>query len=151
MLSAFHTAYIVEDLDAYIADAARAGLPFRWTPRLTMTVDAWTPEGRLSLELAGHFSLDPIDRVEIIQAVSDSPWAGNLVSRAAFHHIGFWSDDLAADSTRLRGMGCQMAATDGLDPEHPGTFTLHCGSLGAGYVQLVADSIRDALQRRLEA
>lgn len=48
-------------------------------------------------------------------------------------------------------MQYEMAATDGDNPEHPGTFTLHGDPSGLGYLQLVSDSIRDALQRRLEA
>lgn len=48
--------------------------------------------------------------VEIIQSVPGTLW--KPVAGSGIHHLGYWSDDVAADSAELAADGVDVAATD---------------------------------------
>ncbi len=63
-------------------------------------------------------------RLEVIQAIPDSPWALDA-DRIVLHHLAYYADNLAVDSARITGP-CPIEI-EGVGPEGeiPRTFTYH--------------------------
>ena len=67
---------------------------------MSSTLRWGTPAGQRLLETTFLFSLDGPPFVELLQ------WRpGSLWDKVGFHHIGAWSDDLAAESERFVSEG----------------------------------------------
>lgn len=64
-------------------------------------------------------------RLEVIQAIPDSPWALDQDSGMVLHHLGYNAADLAADSSRVAGPCPIEICGVGADGERPRTFTYH--------------------------
>jgi hypothetical protein len=139
----YHVGIIVKDLPA-----ARSQL----TDQLGLT---WGPV--LHLERAefrdgeGHDLLLPttfcysVEQpcLEVIQEVPGSVWECN--DNSNLHHMGFWSDDLSAESDRLAQIGCplQLAGRSG-DVAPVGFAYQRNNELGVR-IELVDAAMRDTM------
>lgn len=104
----FHSAYVVEDIDAAAAGMTAAlGIAFlepvvREVPRLRDAAGDGPLTTRMTYSAAGPH------HVELIQAAGKG-----LLSRASAgrtHHVGLWADDPAAASRLLQGQGYDWLA-----------------------------------------
>lgn len=94
MESFFQAGMLVADLDASVAELSAAlGLRFG-TP-----VDRDTAFGPMRVV----FSLDGPPWIELIQGPPGSPWDSKGTSK--LDHLGYWTDDLAADRERMAALG----------------------------------------------
>ncbi len=66
--------------------------------------------------------------LELIQEVPGSVWECNEHSN--LHHIGFWSDDLAADGATWPSSGCPLQLCGRPETEAPVSFAYHRNDLG---------------------
>jgi len=80
--------------------------------------------------------------LELIQEVPGSVWVCNEYSN--LHHIGFWSDDLVADSSDLIGSGCPLQFCGRAGEQAPASFAYHRNDLGVR-IEIVDADMRDAM------
>ena len=80
--------------------------------------------------------------MELIQEVPGSIWVCNEHSN--LHHIGFWSDDLAADGSALTGVGCPLQLCGRSGTDAPVSFAYHRNELGVR-IEIVDAAIREAM------
>jgi len=109
----FHLGIIVADIDASAKELTRvAGL--RWSPRIETEVPIWTPEaGVVMRQMRAVYSVEP-PHLELVTAIPGTIWS--LDPRRPVQHLGYWSDDLLAESAELEKQGLPRVAgamTDG--------------------------------------
>jgi catechol 2,3-dioxygenase-like lactoylglutathione lyase family enzyme len=97
--------------------------------------------GDLVLPTTICYSVDE-PRLELIQEVPGSVWVCNEHSN--LHHIGFWSEDLAADSAELTGAGCPLQICGRAGDLAPASFAYHRDDLGVR-IEVVAADMREAM------
>lgn len=93
----FQVGFVVPDLEAAMAELA-AGLGVEILGPLERDV----PDGVLRIA----FARTPPPYVELIQGPPGSLWDATEGGR--MHHLGYWSDDLEADSARLEAVGMEL-------------------------------------------
>ncbi|GAA3219638.1 hypothetical protein GCM10010468_43810 [Actinocorallia longicatena] len=64
------------------------------------------PGGDVDLELRCSYSLS-VPRLEVVRSVPGTLWEAAY----GIHHVGYWSDDVAADVAELTGHGFVTEAT----------------------------------------
>jgi anti-anti-sigma factor len=99
----FHIGMAVPDLDKGLAEIAEL-FDLTWRPINVRTMTINDGIGQ-SLEIECHvtFSVGGPFAVEVWQAIPGTPLA--MPESGYFHHIGYWVDDLAAESKRLDALG----------------------------------------------
>jgi hypothetical protein len=78
--------------------------------------------------------------LELIEEVPGTVWVRNEHSN--LHHIGFWSDDLGADSRSL-GVTCPLQVCGRSGPSTPSAFAYHRDEELGVRVELVDAAMRD--------
>jgi catechol 2,3-dioxygenase-like lactoylglutathione lyase family enzyme len=81
--------------------------------------------------------------LELIEEVPGTVWARNEHSN--LHHIGFWTDDLTADSAALTEIGCPLQLAGRAGPVAPATFAYHRDDEIGVRIELVDAAMRDAM------
>lgn len=123
----YHTGVIVPDLDAAMARlSALAG--YRWITPMTYTLPFRTPSGVRELTSTIVYSLQS-PHLELVQEVPGSPWTaapGNAV-----HHLGYFSDNLAASARALEVNGFTLEMTAEVPGSELGLFAYYTDSSGA--------------------
>ena len=140
--SHYHVGIIVADVAAAQAELSEQ-LGLRWGPVMHLDgTDLRDAEGRdLVLPTTICFSLEA-PHVELIEEVPGSVWVRNPHSN--LHHLGFWSDDLPADSAHLSGAGCPLQLCGRAGGVAPSQFAYHQGDLGVR-VEVVDAGLRAAM------
>jgi hypothetical protein len=102
----FHTGIVVEDLDAAL-DELGAAFGYEWGHELDVGTDVQLPDRVITVQFRFRYSRTT-PRIEVIQARPDTPWTRVEVS--GVHHLGYWSDDVAADMAALQEAGYAFEA-----------------------------------------
>jgi hypothetical protein len=84
--------------------------------------------------------------VELIQEVPGTPWVCNEHSN--LHHLGFWSEALAADSGRLGAAACPLELMGGHGSGPPGMWAYHRDPLGIR-IEVVSEDLRPFMEGHL--
>ncbi|MFI5718819.1 VOC family protein [Nocardia sp. NPDC051750] len=103
----FHTGVATTDMAATAATLS-ATLGYEWGDRIGSVVQVTVAGGVTDIELSCMFSINE-PRLEVVRAVSGTLW--EPVPGGGIHHVGYWSDDVAADVTELIRHGWQVEAT----------------------------------------
>jgi hypothetical protein len=92
---------------------------YEWGPEVGGPVDLTLPSGPVTLELKCVYSVT-VPRVEVVREIPGTMWE----AVPGIHHVGYWSDDVAADSADLEQQGfVREAARTG--PDGSPFFTYH--------------------------
>jgi hypothetical protein len=103
----YHTGIVVPDVEAAMTRlSALAG--YRWITPLTYTLPFRTVNGTRELTSTFVYSLQS-PHLELIQQVPDSPWTAAPAN--SVHHLGYFTDDLAASARLLEANGFTFEAT----------------------------------------
>lgn len=98
------------------------GLGVSWCSVQTGTQTVWLPDGGLTeIPLRFTYSTEGPMHLELLEGAAGSLWDGR--DNPGLHHIGVWSDDVAADTRAMldRGWSLEMAQAH---PDHNfGAFT----------------------------
>ena len=98
----FHIGIVVKDFEATCAQLGRTS-GVEWSPTISTEVPIWTPDaGIRALQFRAAYSI-AAPHLEIVQSIG-----GTIMAETPgrpLHHLGYWSDDLAADSERLERQG----------------------------------------------
>jgi hypothetical protein len=123
----YHVAVVVPDLDAGCARFTEL-LGTRWGPIVERDVEVRDGDGldRIVSQRLCYSTEAPY--LELIEERLGTPWVCNEHSN--IHHIGFFSDSLAADSLDLTTSGCPLLICGRAGESAPATYALHRDSLG---------------------
>jgi hypothetical protein len=97
----YHTGIVVEDFEGTL-DQLSTLFGYRWGEEMRSTNPVQLPSGEIVMwESAFVYSLNG-PRLEILRAQPGTVWQP---SSSGVHHLGYWSDDVAADSAALVAQG----------------------------------------------
>jgi catechol 2,3-dioxygenase-like lactoylglutathione lyase family enzyme len=141
----FHVGIVVPDLDAARSRLTEL-LGTRWGPVLENDIEVQDDTGHdRVVPNRICYSTEP-PYLELIQEVPGTPWVCNEHSN--LHHIGLWSDSLAADSDGVRAAGCPLEIRDGHGTAPPAQFAYHRDALGIR-LELVDTAVRAVMEQQL--
>lgn len=141
----FHVGVVVDDLDGALADLADL-FGYEWCEQIAVPTEVRLPEGDLTIDLRFTYSRTT-PRLEVIQTVPGTLWSP--AAGSGVHHIGYWSDDVAADSARLAARGHPAEAT-GIRPDGTPHWAYHRGPDGPR-IELVSRALEAGLRGYWEA
>jgi hypothetical protein len=110
----YHTGIVVRNLDGAMQEFTEA-VGVRWlpTPPEPMLIPVWTPDGMQEVPFRAAYSVDGPVHLELVEVTIDGTlWSTSTDGRV--HHLGYWSDDLAATSAELESNGFDKVAAGGL-------------------------------------
>jgi hypothetical protein len=130
----YHVGYVVprlEDAMAQFSDAIGA----RWVDHVVHPRYLDASGAVVEVDLHTSFTLDGPVHIELIEAAPGTIW--ELGAGPGIHHIGLWTDDVAAEAERLVRSGMPVVA-GGVDADGsvPGYFSYHDNPQG-GKLELV--------------
>lgn len=102
----FHVGVVVDDLDDAL-DELTGAFGYEWCDVIAMPVPVWLPSGETEIDLAFAYSRST-PRLELIRTIPGSVW--EPAAGSGVHHLGYWSDDVARDSTALEQLGYAVEA-----------------------------------------
>jgi catechol 2,3-dioxygenase-like lactoylglutathione lyase family enzyme len=97
----FHLGLVVEDFEATLAEFS-AAFGYEWCAEIGGSVPLTLPTGNAVLDISCAYSRT-LPRVEIVRRVPGTLW--EPVAGGGVHHVGYWSDDVAADAAELTRQG----------------------------------------------
>ncbi|MEJ2870509.1 VOC family protein [Actinomycetospora sp. OC33-EN08] len=99
----YHTGLIVNDLDRAMSQMGRA-LGLRWAPPKESTTPLLGPDGLVGRHVRFTYSLQGPHFVELLEQIDARPYV-NLTGGRFIHHLGYYTNDLAAASADLEHHG----------------------------------------------
>jgi catechol 2,3-dioxygenase-like lactoylglutathione lyase family enzyme len=131
----YHVGYVVQNLEDAMAQFGEA-IGARWVDHHVHARYLDAGGGIVDVDLHTSFTLDGPVHIELIEDAPGTIW--QLGAGPAIHHIGLWTDDVAAEAERLVASGMPVVAggLDNDDPAVPGYFSYHDNPQG-GKVELV--------------
>jgi hypothetical protein len=141
----FHVGIVVPDLDAARARLAEL-FGLEWGPVAENEIEIRDADGNdLVVPNRICYSTAP-PYLELIQEVPGTPWVCNEHSN--LHHIGFFTDELVADSGGLSAAQCPLEMMDGHGVAPPVMWAYHRDPLGVR-VELVNAGMREMMEQHL--
>lgn len=137
----FHIGIVVDDLEAALEELG--GLfGYTWCPVFAIETPVVLPDGEMMLDLRFAYSTTE-PRVEIIRAVSGTPWVP--AEGSGIHHAGYWSEDMAVDGRRLEAHGYAEEAR-GVLPDGTPIWAYHRSPTGPR-IELVSRQLQAGLEQ----
>ncbi|QFG25008.1 VOC family protein [Actinomadura sp. WMMB 499] len=134
----FHVGVVVDDVEAALAEYAVLG--HRWTAELGGPTPVRTSSGETVLNLRCVYSTTT-PRMEIVGRVPGTLWEP---AASGVHHVGYWSDDVAADRAELESHGYVLEA-ERVGPDGVPSFAF-CRSPAGLLVELVSRASQPGLE-----
>jgi catechol 2,3-dioxygenase-like lactoylglutathione lyase family enzyme len=136
----FHIGIVAEDPEAAAATLSSV-LGYEWTPLMGGPIEVALPTGETVVDIRCAYSTTT-PRMEVIRAIPGTLW--EPTPGAGVHHVGYWSDDVAADAAALEAEGYEReAARNG--PDGGLFFTFHRSPTGFR-VELVTRAAQPAME-----
>ena len=140
----YHLGVRVPDIDAAMAEMG-AALGLTWCSVQERQQSVWTPQdGTQTVPLRFTYSAQGPQHVELLEGAPGSIWDGRTAPGA--HHSGVWVDDVAAETSRLVGLGWTLVAAQSPPEAGYGAFTYVAPPSGL-IVELVWSAIEPMFQR----
>jgi hypothetical protein len=136
----FHTGVVVEDLEKALAELS-ALFGYEWCDEVRVDQPVQLPSGDTTIEFRFRYSRST-PRLEVIQQQPGTLWVPARGS--GIHHLGYWSDDVAADSAALEGAGYAFEAA-GTGPDGGRTWAYYRPSDGPR-IELVSLSLEPFME-----
>jgi hypothetical protein len=125
----YHAGIVVDDFDAALADLS-ALFGYEFASPLALSTPVRFPEdgqtAERTIDLRFTYSVT-VPRVEVIQTIPGTLWIP--AAGSGIHHLGYWSDDLGADSSLLEERGYPLEAA-GARPDGTAIWAYHRGAAG---------------------
>lgn len=117
----YHTGIRVPSLDAAMSELGE-GLGVSWCSVQTGTQTVWLPDGGLTeIPLRFTYSTEGPMHLELLEGAAGSLWDGR--DNPGLHHIGVWSDDVAADTRAMLDRGWSLEMAQAHPDNNFGAFT----------------------------
>ena len=140
----FHVGIVVDDFDLTLNTLAEL-FGYEWGEEIRASVAVQLPRGELTIDLGFVYSLT-VPRLEIIRSIPGTLWTEAAGSN--LHHLGYWSDDVEADSARLAKGGLPREAA-GCDAEGNAYWAYHSRANGPR-IEIVSRAIEPLFQNYWE-
>ena len=137
----FHVGVVVPDLDAELG-RLNALFGYEWSDEVALTTPVRFPSGEQEVEIRFRYSRNA-PRLEIIQQRPGTLWMP--VEGSGLHHLGYWSDDVAADGAALGEAGYAVEA-EGVDGNGTPTWA-YFGATDQPRIELVSTSVRPFMEQ----
>jgi len=140
----FHSGFIVDDLEAAVAEMSALGIR-RWTTPKRSELPALSPDRSVgTFRVRYVYSVDGPHHFELIEPL---PYGViSSVNTATFHHLGFWSDEREKDLKGLLDRGYRLEY-DLLRPSDEIAATYLTSNTGPR-VELIPSANRDRMQAK---
>ncbi len=135
----FHLGIVTDRFERCLNDLTDL-LGYEWCDEIGFPIPVELPTGTETIELRFAYS-KTTPRLEIIRAVPGTLW---VPVTGGAHHLGYWSDDVAADSARLVARGFEVEAV-GRQPDGAPYWSYHRSPSGPR-IELVGRAMEAALQ-----
>lgn len=99
----YHTGIVTDDFDATLAWFTKTA-DYRWCEPYAGEQVVVTPGGEITVPMRITYSMTE-PRLEILQSAPGTLW---VPSDSGVHHLGYWSDDVAADVAALEAGGLSV-------------------------------------------
>ena len=117
----FHVGIRVLDLVSAMDEIGRAH-GVTWASVQDRTMDVWLPDrGAVTLRLALTYSCEGPVHLELMRGWDGSPWDPGV--NPGPHHLGYWCDDVAAETRRLLAEGWTLELAAAPPEDGYGRFT----------------------------
>jgi hypothetical protein len=136
----FHVGIVAEDFDTTRADLS-ALFGYQWCPEIGGPVPVRLATGATTVDLRCVYSTTA-PRLEVVRAVPGTLWVP--AAGSGIHHVGYWSDDVAADSDELDQRG-YVAEVVGVRPDGAPFWAYHRSANGPR-IELVARALQPTLE-----
>lgn len=136
----FHVGIVVEDIDSAAAELSEV-FGHQWCEEIGTSAEVCLPGGDAVLDLRSVYSMST-PRVELVQSIPGTLWQP---ADSGVHHLGYWSDDVAADSAALARRGHTVEAV-GTRPDGTPYWAFHRGATGPR-IELVTRALQPVLER----
>lgn len=136
----FHLGIVTDNLDESLAQLS-ALFGYQWCEQMGGPTKVSRPDGDTVLDLQFAYSMST-PRLEVIQAVPGTMWEP---ADSGIHHIGYWSDDVPADSAELVRHGMALDAA-GLDPNGAPYWVFHRSATGPR-IELVSRKVQPMMEQ----
>lgn len=138
----YHTGIVVDDFDPALDQLTASG-GHRFAEPMNSSVRLRTPSGETTVDLLVTYSCGPGPLVEVIKAVPGTHW--QAVTGSGLHHLGYWVDDIEAESAALSAAGIPLEAA-GLGPDDQVMYVYHYNE-GGVRIELVDRSIKPMMDQ----
>jgi hypothetical protein len=138
----FHVGIVVGDVPSALAGLSEL-FGYEWCDEMGGPTPMTVPAGDAVVDLRFAYSRTT-PRLEIIRAVPGTLW--EPAPGSGIHHLGYWSDDVVADSAQLVQRGCVMEAIGRPADGTPPHWTFHRSPTGPR-IELVSRLVQPALER----
>ena len=119
--AAFHIGMRVPDLESAMAELS-TGLGVTWAEIVEREQPIWTPGGGADVvPLRFTYSCEGPQHIELLQGSAGSIWDGD--GRSGVHHVGIWTDDVAAETERRLAAGWSLELAQKPPEEGYGSMT----------------------------
>jgi catechol 2,3-dioxygenase-like lactoylglutathione lyase family enzyme len=116
----FHVGIVVDDLDRAVDELTEL-FGYGWCDEIDVVQPVRVPTGPIHVRFRFRYSRTT-PRLEVIHGQPGTLWSTDPGS--GIHHLGYWSDDVAADGAALHAAGYQLeAASD--DGDGAPTWSFH--------------------------
>ncbi|MEU6140478.1 VOC family protein [Streptomyces sp. NPDC047081] len=136
----FHVGIVVDDIAAAAAELS-AVFGYQWCEELGAPAQVTLPGGDAVLDLRSTYSMS-VPRLELVKRVPGTLW--EPAADSGVHHLGYWSDDVAADSAELARRGHEVEAL-GKRPDGTPYWAFHRSRTGPR-IELVARTLQPLLE-----
>jgi hypothetical protein len=136
----FHVGIVVDDLQSALAELS-AVFGYEWCDDVNVPTLVTLSTGEQVVDMRFAYS-KTTPRLEVIQSTRGALWEPTTGS--VIHHLGYWSDDVAADSDKLTQRGFAIEAV-GRRPDGAMNFAFHSSVAGAR-IELVSRTVQPAFE-----
>ncbi|MGW3651139.1 VOC family protein [Streptomyces sp. NPDC000878] len=103
----FHLGIVAEDFEGTLAGLS-AAFGYEWCAEIGGPLNVTLPTGEAVIRLNCVYSRTS-PRLEILRNIPGTLW--EAAPGGGVHHVGYWSDDVAADCAGLAGLGYTVEAS----------------------------------------
>jgi hypothetical protein len=136
----FHLGIVTADFEATM-DTLTSVFGYEWGPEIGAQTTVTLPAGEAVLDLRCAYSTS-VPRLELVRSLPGTMWEP---ASGGIHHVGFWSEDVAADSAELAGAGYVLEASRTGSDGQP-FFTFQRSTAGFR-IELVSTAARAGLEQ----
>ena len=137
----FQVGIVVDDITTAAAELT-ALFGYQWCEELGAPARVTLPDGDRVLDLRSTYSMS-VPRLELVRRVPGTLW--EAAADSGVHHLGYWSDDVAADSAELARHGHAVEAL-GKRPDGTPYWAFH-RSATCPRIELVTRALQPVLER----
>jgi hypothetical protein len=139
----FHVGIVAEDFEA-TRDQLSSLFGYQWCDEMGGAADVRLPGGDAVIDFGCVYSTTS-PRLELVRPVPGTLWEPTPGS--GIHHIGYWSDDVAADTAELERHGYVTEATR-IGPDGAPFFAFLRSTTVTGFrVELVTRKVQPSLEQ----